>query len=278
MTSTSAPVPALVQHLVRPGEGRIAYDVQGSGPLVVLVPGMGDLRSAYRAVVPVLVAAGRTVVTTDLRGHGDSDADFSRYGDQATADDLAALLDELGAPAVVVGSSMAAGSAVLVAAARPELVSGLVLVGPFVRDPAASGLQRLLIRVLMARPWAAAAWRAYLPTLHAGRRAPDFAEQRDAITASLRRPGRARAFSLTTRTTHAAAAAALPSVTAPTLVVMGERDPDFRDPEAEATWIAHALHGEAVVVPEAGHYPHAQQPGATTDAVLAFLDRLDDRA
>jgi len=27
--------------------GRIAYDVTGEGPLVVLVPGLGDLRAAY---------------------------------------------------------------------------------------------------------------------------------------------------------------------------------------------------------------------------------------
>ena len=40
-------------HLTRP-EGRVAYDVGGDGPLVVLVPGMGDLRATYRFVAPVL--------------------------------------------------------------------------------------------------------------------------------------------------------------------------------------------------------------------------------
>ena len=39
------------QYLDR-GEGRIAYDVTGSGPLVVAVPGMGDLRSTYRHLAP----------------------------------------------------------------------------------------------------------------------------------------------------------------------------------------------------------------------------------
>ena len=43
------------------GEGRIAYDVQGSGPLVVCAPGMGDLRSVYRFFAPALVAAGYRV-------------------------------------------------------------------------------------------------------------------------------------------------------------------------------------------------------------------------
>ncbi|MFE2601004.1 alpha/beta fold hydrolase [Streptomyces sp. NPDC059396] len=38
--------------------GTIAYEVAGSGPLIVLAHGMGDSRAAYRAVVPPLVAAG----------------------------------------------------------------------------------------------------------------------------------------------------------------------------------------------------------------------------
>ena len=42
-------------------EGRIAYDVTGTGPLVVMAPGMGDLRSTWRYQVPVLVAAGYRV-------------------------------------------------------------------------------------------------------------------------------------------------------------------------------------------------------------------------
>ena len=92
-------------------EGRIAFDVTGSGPLVVLVPGMGDLRSSYRFLSPKLVAAGYTVVTTDLRGHGESDADFGSYGDADTARDVIALVESLHRPAFIIGNSMAAGAA-----------------------------------------------------------------------------------------------------------------------------------------------------------------------
>jgi hypothetical protein len=45
------------QFLTRP-EGKIGYDVAGTGPLVVLVPGMGDLRSAYRFLAPALRTSG----------------------------------------------------------------------------------------------------------------------------------------------------------------------------------------------------------------------------
>ena len=60
-------------------------------------------------------------------------------------------------------------------------------------------------------------------------------------------------------------------VRCPVLVVMGDRDPDFPDPAAEAALVADALHGTAVVVPEAGHYPHAERPDLVADVVLPFL-------
>jgi len=97
-------------------------------------------------------------------------------------------------PAVIVGDSMAAGSAVPADIRQPELVSGLMLAGPFARDPAASAMRRALLRVAMARPWAAISWKAYLPKLYAGRRPADFGAYRDKVVASLRRPGYVRAF------------------------------------------------------------------------------------
>ena len=263
-------------YLTRP-DGRIGYDVAGTGPLIVLVPGMGDLRAGYRYLAPALRAAGYRVACTDLRGHGDSDTTFPSYGDEETAADVVALITELGGPAVVVGNSMGAGSAVLAAAQRPELVSGLVLVGPFVRDPYVSTGRRVLLRAAMARPWAALTWKSYLPKLYA-RRPDDFGEYRDQVVASLRRPGYSRAFSLTTRTSHAPAQARLADVTAPVLVVMGEQDPDFPDPAAEADWIAQATRAQVVMVPEAGHYPKSQRPGLTTGAVLRFLATAPSRA
>jgi pimeloyl-ACP methyl ester carboxylesterase len=263
------PLPSTA-HLARP-DGRVAYEVGGDGPLVVLVPGMGDLRAAYRFLVPVLRSAGYRVACTDLRGHGDSDTTFAAYGDTETAGDLTALIEALGGPAVVVGNSMGAGAAAIVAADRPDLVAGLVLVGPFVRNGRTGAVQRLLLRLAMARPWAAASWKAYLPKLYAGRRPEDFDEYRNLVVASLGRPGHARAFSATTRTDHGPAEARLGQIAAPTLVVMGDQDPDFPDPAAEAGWIAAALSAEVVMVPDAGHYPQSQQPEITAEAIVAFL-------
>jgi pimeloyl-ACP methyl ester carboxylesterase len=263
--------------LARP-EGRIAYEVTGTGPLVVCVPGMGELRSSYRRTVPALVAAGFAVVTVDLRGHGDSDATFTSYDDVAAGGDVVALLEHLGAPAVLVGNSMGAGAAAWAAAERPDLVAGLVLVGAFVRNPPTSAVKTLAFRALMGGPWAPRMWSSYLPSLYPGRTPEDLDAHRAEILASMRRPGHSRAFRRTTRTSHAPVEARLDDVRAPVLVVMGDRDPDFADPAAEARWIADRLSGEVLLVPGAGHYPQVEEPEAVTPALVAFARRVTARA
>lgn len=259
---------------LRRPEGRVAYDVAGDGPLVVCAPGMGDLRSVYRFLAPGLVDAGYRVATMDLRGHGDSDATFSAYDDVAAATDLIALVEELGGPAVLVGNSMSAGAAVWAAAEAPDLVAGLVLLGPFVREIPTGLVQRLTGRLSLMRPWGPAAWNAYYAKLYPGRPPADLNEHRARIRESLRRPGHWRAFVTTTHTSHAPAEARLGEVRAPALVVMGECDSDFPDPAAEARLIAGRLNAQVVLVPGAGHYPQAEYPEVVVPAVVEFLGRV----
>jgi pimeloyl-ACP methyl ester carboxylesterase len=268
---------ATTWYLRRP-EGRIAYDVTGDGPLVICAPGMGDLRSVFRSLVPGLVDAGFRVATMDLRGHGESDTTFSAHDDVAAGTDLLALAEELGGPAILIGNSMAAGAAVWAAAERSDLVSGLVLIGPFVRNAPVGLAARLAFRAGLVRPWGPAAWNAYYAKLYPGRPPADLDEHRARIRAGLRRPGGWKAFVATTRTSHAPAEARLGEIAAPTLVVMGERDPDFPDPAAEATLIAERLDGRVLMVPGAGHYPQAEYPEIITPAVAAFCTDVRERA
>src|SRR5260370_35630430 len=51
---------------------RIAFDVAGEGPLIVLAHGIGDRRQAYRFLAPALVRAGFRVAAMDMRGHGEA--------------------------------------------------------------------------------------------------------------------------------------------------------------------------------------------------------------
>lgn len=256
---------------VQRGGGTIAFEVVGEGPLVLCVPGMGESRAAFRHVVPPLVAAGYRVAVMDLRGHGDSSVDFASYDDPAAAGDALAVIEALGAgPATIVGSSMGAAAAVLAAAERPAAVAALILIGPFVRDHG-SRLARLMMRAVLARPWGPAMWAKYYASLFGDRRPADHDAHVERALAQLRRPGRWRAFQATTRTSHAPATAVLDEVRVPTLVVMGDKDRDFPDPEAEARWVADALGGEHVMVPGAGHYPMGEQPDVVLAAMLPLL-------
>jgi pimeloyl-ACP methyl ester carboxylesterase len=264
-------------YLDRP-DGRIAYDASGQGPLVMCAPGMGDLRSVYRFLAPALAEAGYRVATMDLRGHGESDATFSAYDDVATGTDLIALVERLGGPAVLVGNSMSAGGAAWAAAERPDLVVGLVLIGPFVRNVPIGHLTELMFRFAMARPWGPRVWNGYYRKLYPGRLPADLDEHRARIRASMKRPGHARAFVATTHTSHAPVEARLSEVHCPTLVVMGDRDPDFSNPAAEARLVANRLGGTVLLVPGAGHYPQAQFPEVVTAAMLKFLMEVQRRA
>jgi pimeloyl-ACP methyl ester carboxylesterase len=134
---------------------------------------------------------------------------------------------------------------------------------------------RTLLRLLTMPPWGTAVWKSYLPSLYAGDKPADFEQYRDQLIAKLRQPGYGRAFWQTVvQTDHAVAAARLGEVVAPTLVVMGEQDPDFADPADEAQWIAQALSARVVLAPRAGHYPQSQQPELTATVVLEFLKEV----
>lgn len=266
--------------LPRP-DGRIAYTDTGSGPLVVAVPGMGDLRSTYDDVVPALVAAGYRVVVTDLRGHGDADTTFDAHGDDATGADLLALVEHLDAgPGVLLGNSMGASAAAWAAAERPDLVRGLVLLSPLLRQPGSPALRtamRLALRALLARPWGAAFWGSYYSSISKGRRSPWHAEHVAAVRDALREPGHLRSFrDLAVALDHSVVEARLGDVQARALVIVGALDPDYSDPAAELAWITDTIDARGVLLPEVGHYPQHQAPDDVVPAVLEFLTGLPD--
>ena len=258
------------QFLIR-DQGKIAYDDTGSGPLALCVPSLGDVRQEYRFLVPQLVEAGFRAVTMDLRGMGESSTGWDDYSVAGVGADIVALLRELDAgPAVIVATSMAAGAAVWAAAEAPELVAGLVLIGPFVRGETPT-LNTYLYRVLFARPWGPAAWQWYYNTLYPTRKPEDFAEYSAALRANLAEPGRIEVTYQMAMASKAASAARVGQVTAPVLVLMGSKDPDFKEPETEARWVAEALHGRLQMMEGAGHYPHAEMPELTGAQIVAFV-------
>ncbi|MEV8095141.1 alpha/beta hydrolase [Kitasatospora sp. NPDC085879] len=266
------------RHLDVPG-GRLAYDdtERGAGVPVVLLPGMLDLRAAYRHLHPLLTAAGHRVVTMDLRGMGESSTAWDDYSPTAIAGDVRALLDHLGiARAVLVGSSYTGATVVRVAADAPERVAGIVLIDAFFENFPPTLLQRAMVGLLgPAVTWFPALWGAaqklYFPTA----RPADFDEYRARLVASLKRPGRRAAIRGYVRGESAPTGWGA-GVTCPALVVMGSRDPDFPDPAALAERQAEALRGRKVIIEGGGHYPMAGYPQATADALLPFLTEVNE--
>jgi 3-oxoadipate enol-lactonase len=106
---------------------RIAYEVRGSGPPVVLVHGLGYARWGWEPVVPAL-ADEFTVLTFDNRGIGASDVPEGPYSVRVMAGDVVAVLDAAGIDrAHLVGTSLGGMAAQEVAIGWPERVDRLVL-------------------------------------------------------------------------------------------------------------------------------------------------------
>jgi pimeloyl-ACP methyl ester carboxylesterase len=249
--------------------GSLAYDDTGSGPLVVCLPGMGDNRTTYRHLVPLLVAGGHRVVTLDPRGQGESDAAWPDYSPAALGADLLELLRHLDAgPALLVTNSYTGATAVWAAAQEPAAFSGMVLIAPFARVmPAPGRVMRLAVAAVgRFRPL----WLAYWSSLFKTRRPDDFADARARLSRQLAGPGRMAALRAMMNADVAACEARFPEVKTPAVVVMGTRDPDFPAPRAEAELIAGRLGGRVVMIDGAGHYPQAEYPAETATAILTL--------
>ena len=267
--------------------GRIAYDVTGEGPLIVLAHGIGDRRQAFRFLAPELVQAGFRVAAADMRGHGESSmGEWKAISRTDVAGDLIALIRQLGGPAVIVGHSLAGGAATIAAATEPDLVRGVVELGPFTRKVHYSlgGLLRvrryrrgtlLLGGVMMLKSMND--WFRYLDLAY-----PDKPADYDAYMAGLRaklsEPGRMAEFLKTLKTSPADADAQLSRISCPALVIMGDEDPDWADPRAEAEEIVAAMPagaGAIAVIKNGGHYIHAQRPDEVAGLITGFIrDRL----
>ncbi|WP_299953548.1 alpha/beta fold hydrolase [uncultured Modestobacter sp.] len=263
--------------------GTLAYDLTGTtGPLVVLAHGMGDSREAYRFLVPALVDAGYRVAAMDLRGCGESSAEWPSWSRTDIAGDLLALVRHLGGPAVLVGHSIAGGAVTIAAATAPELVTAVVELAPFTRKQSMSlgdlrvasyrrGMRHLLATAVLG---STKQWVKYLDVAYPGTKPADWDTRLDQITAMLAEPGRMKALQGMGKTSPVEAGEQLRDVRCPVLVVQGSADCDWVSPQAEGEAIVAALPtglGRLEMVEGAGHYPHVQFPAEVGTAMLTFL-------
>jgi pimeloyl-ACP methyl ester carboxylesterase len=114
---------------VTSGGVKLAVDVGGEGPLVVLAHGFPELAYSWRHQVPALLDAGYRVAVPDQRGYGRSDrpAAIEDYDVLHLTDDLLAVLDSLGEErAIFVGHDWGALVVWQLALLAPERVAAVV--------------------------------------------------------------------------------------------------------------------------------------------------------
>ncbi|UPG92736.1 alpha/beta fold hydrolase [Luteibacter aegosomatissinici] len=106
---------------------RLHYVIGGRGPLVILLPGWPETWWSYHKTMPELAKTHR-VISVDLRGMGASDKPAGGFDKKTMANDIAALITQVGdGNADVVGHDIGAMVAFSLAANHPELVRKLVL-------------------------------------------------------------------------------------------------------------------------------------------------------
>lgn len=109
----------------------IVFRRDGTGDrALVFVHGFLDDQYVWNPVIADLTAPGFEIVQLDLAGFGDRTESSGPFTYDRFAADLAAVVDALDKPFVLVGHSMAAPIVELVAAARPDRAIGVVLLSP----------------------------------------------------------------------------------------------------------------------------------------------------
>src|SRR5687768_3585415 len=119
---------AAERKVIEAGPARIEYGVQGSGPLVVLLPSLGRGAEDSAEVAPLLAHACR-VLTPQPRGIGGSRGPMSGVTLHDYARDIAAVIENEGGPAIIGGHAFGNFVARATATDRADLVRGVALLG-----------------------------------------------------------------------------------------------------------------------------------------------------
>jgi pimeloyl-ACP methyl ester carboxylesterase len=260
-----------------------------TGPGVLFLHGFGQTRHAWRSVASRLARRGWSVLTLDLRGHGESAwAEAYRFVD--FEDDVEVATQTFDAPPAVVGASMG-GILGLIGQAERDFASALVLVDVVPHFDNRSG-QRVQAFMAAHRDGFATLDEAarVIDGFLVHRRRPD---RVDGLLSNLRQDdtGRYRwkwdprfaegvdwiadydgTVDEMAELMRERMIAAAQSLTIPTLLVRGGLS-DFVPEEAARAFVDLVPHAEFVDVAGAGHMVAGDRNDAFGDAVEAFLQR-----
>ena len=251
-------------------DARIAYDAVGSGPLIVFLHGVGSNRQTWRAQLEAL-SATHTAVAIDARGYGGSWTRPDTVSMASFATDATAVIQALGRRhAHVCGLSMGGIVALHLWRDHPEVVRSLVLADTWAWHPAAAAGQDARLAAIDAGDMASLA-RIRMPAVYGPGADPLLVERGVERFASLDKPvyraATAELWGVDMRTVAG-------SVTVPTLVLVGEHD-SIAPPHLSRELAGLIPGAQSIVIPDAGHLPNEENPGAFNHAVGAFLEKSE---
>ncbi|TFV89807.1 alpha/beta hydrolase [Blastococcus sp. CT_GayMR16] len=246
----------------------LAVEIDGRGPAVLLVHGLGGTTNFYQVQADAL-ADRFQVIRVDSAGAGRSPV-ADGISIASHADDLAALLEELGvAGAAVVGHSM--GTLVVrdLAARYPDKVSALALLGA-VREPAEAGRQAQRDRAALLREKGTA---AVAPAVVANALSETTRRDKPEVAAFVRELIMRQDPEGYARNCEALAAATDPGPIDPSLPLLLVTGSDDKVGPPEASQELAAAHGSATVeiLPGVGHWTALEAARPVADQLLKFL-------
>ncbi len=220
-------------------------------------------------------------VAYDHRGQGQSRDDGSPYDMERLTEDAAQLIRRLGlGPCIFVGLSMGGFVGLRLAAQRPELVRGLVVIESAADPEPRATIPKYRAMELITRCCGFRVLLSPIMKIMFGGsflRDPNRAAERRAMEQSILAldPARIRR-ALEAVVTRSGVEDLLPLIQAPTLVLHGTEDAAIAEARARRT--ATLIPGAAWKdVPRAGHTSTVEEPAAVNAALDAFLSAVTDR-
>lgn len=241
----------------------IYYEAHGQGPAVLLSHGYGATSAMWEGQITALAGSHR-LITWDMRGHGatDSPDDQALYTEQATVDDMAAILDAEGVEQAIVGGlSLGGYMSLAFNLTYPQRVSALMLfdTGPGYNNPKA--------REEWNGTAIARAEQFEQDGLDSLGRGAEVQVSRHRSAAGLAKAARGMLTQVDARVIQS-----LDAIAVPTLVLVGEKDRPFL---AATDYMQAKIPGaKKVVIDDAGHAANIHQPEAFNQAVREYLDSL----
>lgn len=252
---------------------RIIHGMAGEAPPLLIAHGLFGAARNWGAIGKRL-ARDRQVVTVDMRNHGESPWEEA-HGYEEMAADLAEVIADLGGRADVLGHSMGGKAAMMLALTAPERVARLIVadIAPVTYDRSQIGYveamratelngvdRRSEAETRLAAHVEDPMVRAFLlQSVELGGAGPRWKLNLDALGAEM---PRIMGFELPPDA----------SFEGPTLFVTGAES-DYVQPEDWPRIRRLFPAVEHVEIPAAGHWVHADAPGAFIEAVEAFLGR-----